>query len=433
MSKEQAAVRLEGVGIEYHLNLNGGARLRREGIRAFQSLGRHRRKSEFWALKDVSVEIKKGEIFGILGGNGAGKSTLLKAVAGIIPPTEGKIEREGTIAPLIELGAAINPELTGAENIFLAGSLYRVPRKEIQRAFDEIVDFAGLRKFIHTPVKNYSSGMFVRLAFSTIIFFKPDIVLIDEVFSVGDQVFQQKSFEKILGFKERGATIVLVSHDLGLLSRICTRALVLSRGRGAFIGPVEEAVGRYRQIVQSGELLDGDIEAKREEGGTTGSSPTETKIAETALDPQGRWGNRKVEILSVSFVDGAGHPKKEFTFGERFEARIAFASKLGPGEKPVFGAAVATAYKMLIYGPNTLENGWPAEQAVPAKGIVKFIIPELPLFPGEYLFSAAVYDETLGIAFDHHELAYSFRVTGGPKGQFGTVKIKSSWELDPVI
>ena len=373
------AIKIDGLGVEYRLNLEGAVRLRKAGIRAFQSLVQRKRKSEFWALRDVSVEIEKGEIFGVLGGNGAGKSTLLKALAGIIPPTEGTIERTGTIAPLIELGAAINPELTGAENIFLAGSLYRIPRKVIRENFERIVEFAGLRKFIDSPVKNYSSGMFVRLAFSTIIFFQPDIVLIDEVFSVGDQVFQQKSFEKILGFKERGATIVIVSHDLQLLGQICERALVLSRGRAAFVGPVEEAVGRYNELVRGGEVLDaeerparggvggdGRARGRGKEGSKAGPAEiTEVETLDEAVRLKNagvdlrRWGNRKVEILGVTFVDAEGREKKAFAQGERFEARVAYRSNLEEGAgRPVFGIAIATPYKMLISGPNTLEAEW---------------------------------------------------------------------------
>jgi len=492
MRPQMTAVRADRLGVEFRLNLDGGGgglRLRRDGIRAFQDLVRRKRKREFWALRDVSFEIKQGEIFGILGGNGAGKSTLLKAMAGIIPPTEGAVECRGTVAPLIELGAAINPELTGAENIFLAGSLYRVPRKEIRAQFGKIVEFAGLRKFINSPVKNYSSGMFVRLAFSSIIFFQPDIVLIDEVFSVGDQVFQQKSFEKILGFKERGATIVIVSHDLQLLGQICERALVLSRGRAAFIGPVEEAIGRYYELVRRGEVLDADERTEEREKGKDGGTAAAEAIEHVeSVDEAARllnsgvavrrWGNRKVEITGVTFVDAQGREKTAFAQGERFEARIAYRSHLGesdPGaageageSRPVFGIAIATPYKMLISGPNTIDADWgdgfakaegggPADgrgefaetkasgrterengpggekktsRPFPREGIVRFIVPELPLFGGEYLFSASVYNENLSVAYDHHELQYSFQVVGGRVRDFGLIKIKAEWLLE---
>jgi ABC-type polysaccharide/polyol phosphate transport system ATPase subunit len=476
------AITLANVGVRFFLSAEREVRLRRDGIRAFRTLFSRPTKRAFWALRDVSFEVPKGEIFGIIGGNGAGKSTLLKIIAGIYPATTGEVEARGAVAPLIELGAAVNAELTGAENIFLLGSIYRIPRREIKRRFDEIVEFAGLRRFIETPVKNYSSGMFIRLAFSTIIFFQPDIVLIDEVFSVGDEVFQQKSFEKILSFKERGATIVLVSHDLPLIERICGRALVLSRGRAAFIGTAGEAIEKYHELLRKGEAL--DTEGESDETLDTVEAVARAKAAGANLR---RWGNRKVEIGRVAFVGRDGKAKAAFAQGDYFEARIPYVSKLGEGGKAVFGAAIHTVYKMLVYGPNTLEGlggglggglgeeergeggegGEVRERGVfegrggeelgggngtggrtgegggggadgvgsplPEKGIVRFIIPELPLFPGDYLFSASAYDPSLSVAYDHHDMSYVFQVVGrggGTGREFGCVKIKSRWEIE---
>ncbi len=225
------------------------------GVKFFLSRQEKKKKKEFWALKDVSFAAKHGEIFGVIGGNGAGKSTLLKIIAGIFPVSQGNVYVKGNIAPLIELGAAINPELTGAENIFLTGSIYKVPRSEIMEKFENIIEFSELRKFINVPVKNYSSGMFIRLAFSSIIFFKPDIILIDEVFAVGDEVFQKKSFEKILSFQREGATILLVTHDAALINRICDRVLVLNRGKEVYLGEAEEAVDFYHKMIKSGEEM----------------------------------------------------------------------------------------------------------------------------------------------------------------------------------
>jgi ABC-type polysaccharide/polyol phosphate transport system ATPase subunit len=395
-------------------------RLRKDGIRAFRSALSRPPKQAFWGLRDISFEVRKGEIFGIIGGNGAGKSTLLKIIAGIYPASAGAVEVRGAVAPLIELGGAVNPELSGAENIFLLGSIYRIPRREIKRRFDEIVEFSGLRRFIETPVKNYSSGMFIRLAFSTIIFFRPDIVLIDEVFSVGDEVFQQKSFDKIMSFKEQGATIVLVSHDLGLIEQMCDRALVLSRGKAAFVGAAGEAVEKYHELLRNGEALDAQ-EGKVERGGERASGAAGR-----------RWGNRRVEIGRVSFVGKDGLPRAAFASGDYFEARIPFESKHEGEESPIFGAAIHTIYKMLIYGPNTLESESGAERPVPPRGVVRFVIPELPLFPGDYLFSASAYDRSLSVAYDHHDMSYSFHVEAGAgKGrEFGCVKIRAAWKID---
>jgi ABC-type polysaccharide/polyol phosphate transport system ATPase subunit len=418
---DQPAVVFDAVGVRFLLDPGRAVSLRRDGLRAVAALCRRRRKEKFWALRDVSLEIRPGEIFGVVGGNGAGKSTLLKVMAGIYPATAGSVRVVGTLAPLIELGAAFNPELTGAENIFLSGSIHRVPRREIRRRFDEIVDFSGIRDFLHVPVKNYSSGMFIRLAFSTIIFFQPDVVLIDEVFSVGDETFQQKSFEKIFSFREHGATIVLVSHDLNLISRIAGRAAVLSRGRLAFVGPAAEAVAHYRNLLLGGEGLGTILRERRE---ATPSSPGDSR----------RWGDGRVEITSVIFTGADGQPRTSFRTGDYFEARLSYVSRLEPGAgRPVFGVALSTAYRMLLYGPNTRDAEHNADSGIkslPARGIVRFIVPSLPFFAGEYLFSASVYDSTLNIAYDHHDQMYRFRVEDGGPREFGCVRIESRWEVE---
>lgn len=404
---DDIAIKLSRMGVRYSLNLekDGGPRRRLAAL-----FGRARR-MDLWALKDLDLEVRRGEIFGVIGSNGAGKSTLLKALAGIIPYTEGRLETRGRIAPLIEIGAAFNPELTGAENIYLTGSIYRIPRKRIRDNFEAIIEFSGLRKFIHSPVKNYSSGMFIRLAFSIVIFFEPEIVLIDEVFAVGDAVFQQRSFEKIIEFRDRGAAIVLVTHDLGFVSRICGRALVLSKGQASFLGPTEEAVTHYQELIKGKEGLEQD---------TAAAAPAPYS------DDTSRWGTKEVELRDVHFVDETGTPKKVFRTGDYFEARVAYVSRLG-GPAPVFGAALSTIHKLLIYGPNTLEAEFPAE--VPAEGTVRFIIPSLPLLDGEYLFSVSAYDRSLKTAYDHHERMYYFRVLKHPEKDFGYVRIACRWEL----
>lgn len=411
------AIRLQGVGLRFQLNTGREVRLRRDGIRALRSLAVRKRKSEFWALKDLSLEIPRGEIFGVIGGNGAGKSSLLKIMAGIYPATTGIVEPHGVIAPLIELGAAFNPELTGAENIFLTGSIYRIPRKVIREHFDRIVDFAGLGRFINVPIKNYSSGMFIRLAFSIIIFFRPDIVLIDEVFSVGDEVFQQKSFEKILSFRERGAAIVLVSHDLNLISQIASRVLVLERGRPAFLGPTEEAIAYYHDLMRGG----GGLERNGEESAPEPALPVQDSR---------RWGDQRLRIKRVWFADAEGKPQTAFRQGGSFEARLEYESDLGEGEIPVFGVAIHTAYKMLIYGPNTLEAADRIGPGLPKRGTVRFTIPNLPLFHGDYLFSASAYEPGLSSAYDHHEMMYAFRVMETGRREFGCVKIDSRWDVE---
>ena len=213
-------------------------------------LTRHRppealRDREFWALQDVSFEVHRGEALAIIGRNGAGKSTILKLLAGIMQPTLGRMAVHGRLSALIEVGAGFHPDLTGRENIFLNGTILGMSREEIRRKFDGIVDFSGLEEFIDTPVKRYSSGMFARLGFAVAAHVDPDVLIVDEVLSVGDFVFQRKCLEKMNAVLQSGATIIFVSHDLRAVAELCSRTLLLDRGRIAAAGPSDEIIRQY--------------------------------------------------------------------------------------------------------------------------------------------------------------------------------------------
>ena len=207
---------------------------------------------EFHALGGVSVDIMPGERVGLIGHNGSGKSTLLKCMAKILPADRGSVEVNGRIATLLELGAGFSPELTGRENMYLNGSILGLSRAEIRESFDRIVDFAGVRDFIDTPVKNYSSGMYVRLGFAIAVHVDPDILLVDEVLAVGDQTFQERSLKRMRAFAEAGKTVVLVSHDLNSIESLCDRVLVLEAGRIVFDGPSAQAIEEYNRRISTG-------------------------------------------------------------------------------------------------------------------------------------------------------------------------------------
>lgn len=202
----------------------------------------------FWALQNINLKIKKGETVGIIGPNGAGKSTLLKLMAGVTQPTKGKITINGRIAPLIELGAGFHPELTGRENIFLNGIILGLSKKEVTDKFSEIVDFAELWDFIDQPIKHYSSGMYLRLAFSVAVHTKPEVLLIDEILAVGDENFRKKCFKKMEEFKKAGVTIILVSHALDQIKEFCTRAIYLDEHRVIADGEVKEVTEKYKNV-----------------------------------------------------------------------------------------------------------------------------------------------------------------------------------------
>lgn len=206
--------------------------------------------TKFWALKDVSFELEKGDRLGILGLNGAGKSTLMKVIAGVFKPTEGTIEKKGVIAPIIELGAGFDMQYTGAENIFLYGAVLGHSREFMEKCFDEIVEFSELGEFIDVPLKNYSSGMKARLGFSIATIVKPDILILDEVLSVGDAKFKKKSEKKIMDMMDTGVTVLFVSHNIDQVRRICNKALILDHGKALMYGNMNDVVSKYEDMVK---------------------------------------------------------------------------------------------------------------------------------------------------------------------------------------
>ena len=215
------------------------------------SLGRRTTRSDLWALRGVDLEVRPGETLGVLGRNGSGKSTMLRMLAGVTAPTEGLVRVRGRVAPLISVGVGFHPELTGRENVYVNGTVLGLTTDQIDELFDSIVDFAEIPEFIHTPVKFYSSGMFVRLGFAVAVAAQPDILLIDEVLAVGDLRFQSKCFARMEEMKENGATVVLVTHNLHATRNLCERTLVLHDGEPRFLGPTQEAISVYHELLAS--------------------------------------------------------------------------------------------------------------------------------------------------------------------------------------
>lgn len=406
------SIKTENLGIRFflkHEHQKG-----KKGLKIFQ--GRIK-KEEFWALRNVNLETKKGEVLGIIGVNGSGKSTLLKSLAKILPLSEGKLWIKGKIAPLIELGAGFNPELTAGENVFLSGTLLGLTNETIRKNYYKIIDFSGLEKFIDIPLKNYSSGMFIRLAFSIAVHLEPDIVLIDEVFAVGDEPFQQKSFEKILSFREKGSTLLIVSHDLNTIARMSNKVIVLNEGRIEFDGETSLGIDYYRN------LLRGIKSAPVKDRETVIRSQSSAEIVPRDEEPL-RWGSGEIKITQVTFLNKHFKETNTFKSGEPFIAKIDYLSSKKI-ENPVFGVAFYTLYGLLISGPNTkfslsIEN-------IPKSGTLFFKVENLNLMRGEYLFSAAVYDFTLKKPYDHLERKFKFTVYGGDPSNFGCVDLKGQW------
>jgi ABC-type polysaccharide/polyol phosphate transport system ATPase subunit len=358
-------------------------------------------REEFWALRDITFQIQSGTAVALIGPNGSGKSTILKLLVGILLPTGGRVEAHGRIAALLELGAGFHPDLTGRENVYLNGSILGLPRKDIDRIFDDVVAFAEMERFIDAPVKFYSSGMYMRLGFAIAVHVQPEILLVDETLAVGDQAFQAKCLARIHEIKKHGATILLVSHSLDAVRELCGRSIWMDAGRIRGDGPTHEIIEAYTTDVLRKE-----------------------RTADAA-DAQ-RWGAGDVEITRVEFCGGDGKTTDEFLTGRPFAARIHYRAHR-PVQDPVFGVAIYHADGAQVNGPNTSQ----INQRIPevnGEGVVEYSIAALPLLSGQYYFSAAVYDKTCVHAYDHHHMRYQFNVLpGGVREEYGLVYIPSTW------
>jgi ABC-type polysaccharide/polyol phosphate transport system ATPase subunit len=260
------------------------------------------RGTDVWALRDVSFAVEPGSAIGLVGRNGSGKTTLLRLLSGIVKPTSGRVAVGGRIGSLLELGAGFHPDLTGRENVYLNGSIHGLRRTAIREKLDEIVAFAGLEDFIDLPVRTYSSGMYMRLGFAIASHIEADVLLLDEVFAVGDEAFQRKCFGKIFEFKQRGGTIVFVSHDASAVERLCDRAVLLSEGRVAFDGPTHEAVVAYRR------MLAGERDPEERAAGLK------------------EWGGDVARVENVRLLDADGGERSQLLAGEPFAIALDIAA-----------------------------------------------------------------------------------------------------------
>lgn len=252
-SKDKVAINISNLSKRYLIGKKKDSSLRGTLSSIFKT--GNASEEEFWALKDINLEISKGDVIGIIGKNGAGKSTMLKVLSQITQPTTGRIEIDGRVASLLEVGTGFHPELTGRENIFLNGTILGMTRKEVASKFDEIVAFSGIEKFIETPVKRYSSGMYVRLAFSVAAHLEPEILIIDEVLAVGDAEFQKKCLGKMKDVAGEGRTVIFVSHDIGAVKNLCNKGVLLQEGKILFVGDINETISKYTQAFYSNELI----------------------------------------------------------------------------------------------------------------------------------------------------------------------------------
>lgn len=344
------------------------------------------KKEDFWALQDISFNVKKGEVVGVIGANGAGKSTLLKILSQITPPTTGEIILRGRVGSLLEVGTGFHPELTGRENIFLNGAILGMKRSEIARKFDEIVEFAGIEKFLDTPVKYYSSGMYVRLAFSVAAHMEPDILIIDEVLAVGDAEFQKKCLGKMESItKSEGRTILFVSHNMGAIKKLCSKTILLNRGRIVGYGATEDIVKMYMSTSKSSSKE--DIGARKDRKGTG-----DLKVVDCCLQTD---GTKKDSVASGEDVS--------FILDYECKANAVVGNV-------VVGMGIST-----IYGENAFlcHNQMSNSKLVVTKqtGSLECSIKNLPLVPGFYSLNFRILSDNL--LLDEMQNAYIFEVTDG--------------------
>ena len=378
---------------------------RNQSLKATVMRGRRARYEEFLAVDDVSLCVDSGTTVGFIGENGSGKSTLLKCIARILEPDRGTITVDGSLSALLELGAGFHPELTGRENVYLNGTILGLSRRDIDARFDDIVAFAGLERFIDNPVKNYSSGMYVRLGFSVAISVDPDILLVDEVLAVGDETFQTRCAEKFADFKEQGKTIVLVSHALPSVRAMCDEVVWLEHGRIRERGGASEVIDAYST----------EMHAARPEQGQSGA----------------RWGSHEATIERVELLGKDGLPTTSVATGNAITIRVHYRAD-APIPRPVFGIAIHTVQGVHVTGPNTRESSLDVE-SISGTGHVDLRVPHLMLLPGAYDISASLVDNDILHVFDFHLHALRFDVVpGNPHESFGgVVSLGGRWEIQP--
>jgi lipopolysaccharide transport system ATP-binding protein len=367
------------------------------------------RKDEFWAVDNVSFEVKRGDTLGLIGPNGAGKTTILKMLNGIFWPDKGKITVKGRVGALIAVGAGFHPMLSGRENVYLNGTILGMSRKEINKKFDMIVEFADIGDFLDTPVKFYSSGMFVRLGFSVAIHCEPDILLIDEVLSVGDVEFQSKSFKRMQEILNRGVSIVFVSHNMDAVRRICKRAIFLNHGKLIDIGKSEEMILRYQK----------DIFLSANEDFEDFNKMTQKKIK--------RRGTGEARITEVRVLDKNNKENSIFKIGEKIIIQIYYFVPRRI-HKPIFVVGISNINGTYCVEADSEKDGFDLD-FISGEGCIKIVFDNFNLAPGTYIVNVALRWKGAVDYADIWKHALSFYIEG-PHHMKGLFYINRKWQID---
>ena len=396
------ALRVESVSKQYRIYDRPVDRLKESLTR-----GRWKTHREFWALHDISFEIEAGTTTGIIGPNGSGKSTLLQIITGTLEPTHGTVWHQGRIAALLELGAGFNPDFTGIENVFMNASLLGLSKSETETLLPEIASFAEIGEFIHQPLKTYSSGMYIRLAFATAIAVSPQILIIDEALSVGDAVFQHRCTRRIKEMQEAGTTILFVSHDPGAIRALCSRAILLNGGRMEADGAPAEVLDRYQKVIMAAEAA----YAEAQLGLAPGNPPVVAAASEDSqVTPQFtfRHGDGSAEILRVDLLDASRRPITMVETGQlvHLRVRVVFHEDL---EDPVYGFVIRNRHGINLYGTNTKVQGIKPGLVKRGERTETTFSFNCWLAPDLYSISIAVHSPT-SVSFDWMDGTLYFRV-----------------------
>jgi lipopolysaccharide transport system ATP-binding protein len=408
MPDDQTIIQMENVSVKYRVPQEQIATFKEYFIRLLQGKLKHR---SFNALNQVNLSINRGEVFGLIGHNGAGKSTLLKLVARVIRPTAGRVLVKGHVAPLLEVGAGFHPELTGRENIYLNGAMLGFSREEMQEKFSRIVDFSELGEFIDAPLRTYSSGMSARLGFAVATDSQPDILIVDEILSVGDEAFQHKSYERIQTIKAQGATILLVSHSMSTIESICQRAAWLHRGQIVSFGNTKLVVDQYLGRVSEEENLLLIKDTHRE----------------MFPSPQ---GYKPIEIRQVRILNDLDQEQQIFHTGERMQLQIEYVAHELIDSLEV-GIAIHRQDGVHITGPNTTFDGLDIKMQ-PGVGGVLYTVPSIPLMEGLYQLSVALVNRDGNKMLDYHDHFYAFRINNRGhdiRDRYGLMTLSGEWRL----
>jgi lipopolysaccharide transport system ATP-binding protein len=359
---------------------------------------------EFTALKDVTFDVKEGEVFGVIGQNGSGKSTLLKCMAGILQPNGGSVRVHKRMSALLELGAGFHPELSGRDNVFLNAAILGMSRKDISARFDDIVEFSGLQSFIDSPVKTYSSGMYVRLAFAVAINVDPRLLIIDEILAVGDVTFQQRCLEKFVEFRNEGRTIILVTHAMNTVRDMCDRAIWLTHGSITGEGDPAELVEEY----------------------------TETMLGhlDRAADGSTRRGSGEIQITSAELLVGDnGTPVKRCRTGDHVRVRLRYRAEI-PVPRPVVTLTIEQLGGSVVTAPCTRDVGL-VPPSLSGEGTIEIELSDISLLPGTYDVHTTISDFNRSHVYDNLHLASRFDVMSGrPYESGGLVTMRPQWTIN---